>query len=139
LIFIDTNVLMYAAGYEQADRPKRERALRLLTGGECAMSGQVLAEFYFNATRATKLNLPHAVAIDWIEDFRRFPIVPITADLVALGAATAARYQISYWDGAIIAAAQEIGAETLYSEDLSAGQRYGSVRVVNPFADRGAI
>jgi predicted nucleic acid-binding protein len=134
LIFVDTNVLLYAAGYEQTEWPKRERALSILTSGDCAMSAQVLAEFYFNATRATKLNLPHAVAVDWLEDFRRFPVVPVTADLVSRGAALAVRYQISYWDGAIVAAAQEIGAQTLYSEDLSAGQRYGSVRVVNPFA-----
>jgi predicted nucleic acid-binding protein len=133
LKFIDTNVLLYAAGYEQADLYKRERAMLLLRDGDCVMSGQVLAEFYFNATRPKKLNLPHAIAVEWIEDFKRFPIVPVTADLVARGAATADRYQISYWDGAIIAAAQEIGADTLYSEDLNAGQRYGNVRVVNPF------
>lgn len=132
--FLDTNVLLYAAGYEQAERPKRERALALLTAGDCAMSGQVIAEFYFNATRPTKLNLPHAVALEWIEDFRRFPVVPVTAELVARGAANADRYQVSYWDGAIIAGAEQIGAATLYSEDLSHGQRYGSVRVVNPFA-----
>lgn len=94
----------------------------------------MLAEFYFNATKATKLNLSHEAALDWLEDFRRFPVVPVTADLVSRGAAVAVRYQLRYWDGAIIAAAQEIGADTLYSEDLSDGQRYGSVRVVNPFA-----
>jgi predicted nucleic acid-binding protein len=113
---------------------KRRRALELIAVGDCAVSGQVLAEFYFNATKASKLNLSHEVALDWLEDFRRFPIVPVTADLVARGAAISARYQISYWDGAIIAAAQEIGADVLYSEDLNAGQRYGNVRVVNPFA-----
>ncbi len=131
--FIDTNVLLYAAGYEQLELRKRETALQLLVDGDCAMSGQVLAEFYFNATRAQKLNLPHAVAIDWLDDFRRFPIVPVTADLVTRGAALAAQYQLSYWDGAILAAAEEIGADTLYSEDLNHRQSYGSVRVVNPF------
>lgn len=132
--FIDTNVLLYAAGYEPTEAPKRERALALLTSGDCAVSGQVIAEFYFNATRPTKLNLPHAVALDWIDDLGRFPVVPVTSALVARGAANAERYKISYWDGAIIAAAQEIGAATLYSEDLNPGQRYGSVRVVNPFS-----
>jgi predicted nucleic acid-binding protein len=135
LIFIDTNILLYVAGYEQAELPKRAKALALLASGDCAMSGQVLAEFYFNATKASKLDLPHETAMEWLEDFRRFPIVPVTAEIVARGAAVAARYQLRYWDGAIIAAAQEIGAQTLYSEDLSHGQRYGSVRVVNPFAD----
>jgi predicted nucleic acid-binding protein len=132
--FLDTNVLIYAAGSTQADGEKRRRSMDLIATGDCAVSGQVLAEFYVNATRATKLNLPHNVVLEWLEDFRRFPVVAISADLVSRGAAIADRYQISYRDGAIVAAAQEIGADTLYSEDLNAGQRYGSVRIVNPFA-----
>jgi predicted nucleic acid-binding protein len=43
------------------------------------------------------------------------------------------RYQISYWDSAIIAAAAELGCETVYSEDLNHGQLYAGVRVINPF------
>jgi predicted nucleic acid-binding protein len=34
----------------------------------------------------------------------------------------------------MLAAAEALGAETVYSEDLNTGQRYGRVRVVNPFA-----
>ena len=43
-----------------------------------------------------------------------------------------ARYHISFWDALVIQAAQTAGAEILYSEDLSDGQRYGTVRVKNP-------
>ena len=43
------------------------------------------------------------------------------------------RYQISYWDGAIIAAAEALRAEPLYSEDLNHEQQYGSVQVRDPF------
>jgi predicted nucleic acid-binding protein len=43
------------------------------------------------------------------------------------------RYQISYSDAAIIAAAQHLGCEIIYSEDLSDGQNYGGVIVRNPF------
>ncbi len=35
--------------------------------------------------------------------------------------------------GAIVAAAEALGAETLFSEDLNHGQRYGPVQVRNPF------
>ena len=42
------------------------------------------------------------------------------------------RYQISFWDALVIQAAQVAGAEILYSEDLSNGQRYGTVRVKHP-------
>ena len=133
--FLDTNVLVYAAASTPRYDEKRQRALELIAVGDCAVSGQVLAESYFNATKANKLNLSHEAALDWLEDFRRFPVVPITADLVSRGAATALRFQLSYWDGAIVAAAEEIGADTLYTEDLNHGQRYGSVRVINPFLD----
>ena len=44
------------------------------------------------------------------------------------------RFRIRYWDGAIVAAAEALGAATLYTEDLNNGQLYGSVRAVNPFA-----
>ena len=43
-----------------------------------------------------------------------------------------ARYQLSFWDALIVHAAQVAGAEIVYSEDLSDGQRYGTVRVKNP-------
>jgi predicted nucleic acid-binding protein len=44
-----------------------------------------------------------------------------------------ARYQVSYWDAAILAAAEELGASVVYSEDFSHDRSYGSIRVVNPF------
>jgi len=53
----------------------------------------------------------------------------IGADLVE----QSERFAISYWDGAILAAAAALGAHTVYSEDLNDGQLYGLVRVVNPF------
>jgi predicted nucleic acid-binding protein len=43
------------------------------------------------------------------------------------------RYKISFWDALIIQAANVAGATVLYSEDLSHDQRYGDVRVNNPF------
>jgi predicted nucleic acid-binding protein len=48
-----------------------------------------------------------------------------------------ALYRISFWDALVVQAAQSSGAELLYSEDLSDGQKYGSVRVVNPLQARG--
>jgi predicted nucleic acid-binding protein len=49
----------------------------------------------------------------------------------AIGLST--RYQISYWDGAIIAAAERLGAKLLYTEDLNHNQIYGTVTARNPF------
>jgi len=46
------------------------------------------------------------------------------------------RYRISFWDALIVQAAHNAGAQVLYSEDLSDGQRYGNVVVENPLIDR---
>jgi predicted nucleic acid-binding protein len=53
--------------------------------------------------------------------------------LITAAVELSVRYGISYWDGAILAAAGVLEAPVLYSEDLGHGQRYGSVRVTNPF------
>lgn len=133
-VFIDTNVLIYAALARESDPRKQLLAAALIARGNYATSGQVHAEFYAKVT-SQKYLMTTADALAWLERLRRFEVVPLTGSLVARGAAMAARYQLSYWDGAIIAAAEEIGADTLYSEDLNHGQRYGSVRVINPFLD----
>jgi len=52
---------------------------------------------------------------------------------VKIAVETGLRYGLSYWDGATVAAAEALGAKTLYSEDLNHGQQYGTVRVCNPF------
>ena len=62
-----------------------------------------------------------------------YPVAPVDNDLVRAGIAVSERFQISYWDAAIIAAADTLGAPVLYSEDLNHGQHYGSVKVINPF------
>jgi predicted nucleic acid-binding protein len=72
-------------------------------------------------------------ALDWIESLEDFPIVPIDAAIVRRGAELSLRYEISYRDGAIIAAAHALQAAALYTEDLSHNQLYAGVRVINPF------
>ena len=72
-------------------------------------------------------------ALKWIEQFDPFPCVAIDRALVKIAIEFSERYQISYWDGAIVAAAETLGAATLFSEDLNHGQHYGPVHVVNPF------
>ena len=100
---------------------------------EFGVSAQVLAETYAILTTKGEPPLKPELALSWIELLEQQPCVIIDAGLVKRGAAISARYQISYWDGAILAAAEALGAPVLYSEDLSHGQTYGSVKVVNPF------
>ena len=93
----------------------------------------MLQEFYNVAIRKADFRMAPDQALEWIENFEEFPCVPTDVGLVKTAAETSARYRISYWDGAIVAAAEALGAPILYSEDLNNGQTYGSVRVINPF------
>ena len=133
--FLDTNVLVYAAAGRGAEEAKRKRALELIENEDFGLSAQVLQEFYVTVTRKIDRGLSAERALEWMEQLEAFPCLAIDNALVKIAAEISERYQISYWDGAIIAAAEALGAETLYSEDLNHGQQYGSVRVCNPFRD----
>lgn len=132
--FLDTNIVIYAALGRETDPGKYLRAVEIIRGGDYVTSAQIHAEFYFQVTRPRHA-MPHTEAIGWLEQLRQFDVVHVTGELVAQGAEIARRYLISYWDGAIVAAAQTAKADRLYSEDLNSSQIYGSVRVINPFAD----
>lgn len=114
---------------------KRKRANELVLEEPFGISGQVLAEFFANVTSARKSEKPLSPleALEWIERLSLQPCVPVDSTVVRNGIRISQRYQISYWDGAILAAAETLSAETLYTEDLNHGQFYGSVRVINPF------
>ena|ERR1035438_3594242 len=133
-VFFDTNILVYAAVGAGADEPKRKRALALIDSEDFATSAQVLQEFFVTVVRKAARPLTAAQALEWIEQLTEFPCQPIDHRLVRIAIELSQRYSISYWDGAIIAAAEALGIRTLYSEDLNAGQTYGQVKVVNPFA-----
>ena len=133
--FLDTNVLLYAISQTPAEAGKTARALALLDADDWALSVQVVQEFYVQATRSTKPNrIPHDQAVALIEAWLRFRVQELTIPILLAALRTKARYQLSYWDAAIIEAARAAGCRELYSEDLNAGQDYDGVRVVNPFA-----
>lgn len=134
--FVDTNVLLYAISRDAAERGKAETANAILGSGDLALSAQVLHEFYVQATRASRPDrLAHDQAARLVESFRRFPVVNLTPGLVVAAMATRERFQLSYWDAAILEAARSGGCDVVLSEDLADGQDYGGVRVVNPFRD----
>jgi predicted nucleic acid-binding protein len=131
--FLDTNILLYAATGTGAERPKRERAQALIATVNFGISTQVLQEFYVSATRKAHIRMPPRIALEWMEQLDGRPCISVDPDLVKLAAAISIQYQISYWDAAIVAAAEALGAEVVYSEDLQHSQVYQTVRVENPF------
>ncbi|HKG03610.1 MAG TPA: hypothetical protein VKB03_10535 [Conexibacter sp.] len=70
-----------------------------------------------------------------VESFERFPVAPMTSDAMHAALVTRDRFQISYWDAAILEAARALGCEIVLSEDLSDTVDYAGVRVETPFSD----
>jgi len=133
-VFFDTNVLVYAAVGTGKDELKRKRALDLIRSEDFGTSAQVLQEFFVTVVKKAARPLSAAAALEWIEQWAAFPCQSIDHQLVRIAIEQSERFAISYWDAAILAAAEALGAHTVFSEDFNAGQRYGKLRVVNPFA-----
>ena len=132
--FVDTDVLLYAISRDPAEQDKAKRADEILAGRDLALSVQVLQEFYVQATRASRRDpITHEQAVRLIESFRRFPVQDITGAIVMAALAARQRFQLSYWDSAIIEASRAMGCTEVLSEDMGDGQDYAGVRVTNPF------
>jgi predicted nucleic acid-binding protein len=133
-VFLDTNVLVYAA--LQPD-PRSEVARDLLAR-RGTISVQVLNEFVNVAHRKLRRSWPEIMtAVGAILDLCP-PPAPITLAIheAALGIASRTGYQ--FYDALIIATALECGCTTLFSEDLQDGQVIeGSLTIRNPFRITG--
>lgn len=134
--FVDTNILVYA--HDRSTGIKHIRARDLLESlwdsGNGVLSTQVLQELCVNLRRKAGNPLSVDEIRLLIRDYAAWEVVTNTPDSVLEALEIENRYKISFWDALIIQAARQAGATILYSEDLAAGQHYGSIRVVNPLA-----
>jgi predicted nucleic acid-binding protein len=132
--FLDTNILLYSISRDPAERPKRERAIALIEESGNALSVQVLQEFYVQSTRPTRTDaLPHDLAIGLMRTWLRFPVQEITLAVMSAALGIKATFGLSYWDAAIVAAAEAMGCDEVVSEDMAHGQTIGRVTIRNPF------
>jgi predicted nucleic acid-binding protein len=132
--FVDTNILMYAHDSAAGEKHVRAKALveELWENRSGAVSTQVLQELAVNLRRKAKKPLDAKATRDIIADYLAWHVVVNGGDSILEALELEARYQLSFWDALVVQAAHVAGAEILYSEDLSDGQRYGTVRVKNP-------
>ena len=134
MLFLDTNVLVYAVSRRAEDAPKRALARGIIQPHGQAISLQVLQEFYRVAVHPKKLGYTHEEAVAFCDGWRQcFAVLEPTLGTFDASLSICARYQVSYFDACILAAAQQLGCSTVISEDLSDEQNYGTVRVLNPF------
>lgn len=132
--FVDTNILMYA--HDAASGKKHERAKelveRLWETRSGVVSTQVLQELAVNLRRKAKNPLSPKATREIVANYLSWRVVVNAGDSILEALEIEARYRVSFWDALVIQAANAAGATVLHSEDLSNGQKYGAVRVVNP-------
>jgi predicted nucleic acid-binding protein len=136
--FVDTNILMYA--HDKAAGAKHERAKALVeelwrnrTG---VVSTQVLQELAVNLRKKAGRPLDAKATREIVSDYLTWQVVVNGGESILEALDLEARFQISFWDALVVQAAHTSGADVLYSEDLSDGQTYGAVRVINPLRAR---
>lgn len=134
--FVDTNILVYAEDRDAKAKHgiARDLLVELWDNGGGVVSIQVLQEFYVNVTRKLKKPLNSAKALDIVREYLTWTVVENTGRLLTSAIELQQKAQLSFWDAMVVQAAIEAGCDRLYSEDLSAGARFGSLVIVNPFA-----
>jgi predicted nucleic acid-binding protein len=135
VVFLDTNVILYAAGKMAEAEAKQAVAADLVSGPPFGISAQVLAEFVSAARRKLRPPLSEEQIEWWLAKLETQDALPVDAALVRRGRAISAEHRINYYDGTILAAAERLGCDTVLSEDMSDGRTYGTVTVRNPFRD----
>jgi predicted nucleic acid-binding protein len=133
LVFVDTNVLIYAL--DDAD-PAKQRAARswrdsLWRSRRGRISFQVLQEFYVKTTH----NLPSARdrARSEIRDLLAWEPVGPDSQIFEQAWRVQDRYRLSFWDSLIVAAAKSSSCSYLLTEDLQPNQSLDGILVLSPF------
>ena len=139
--FIDTNILVYL--FDDVDQRKSKIAQnhlsRALKTGDSIISYQVVQEVLNVVTK--KLQKP--ATPEQADKLLNSVLAPLwkvnpSRELYNRGIEIQTRYQFSFYDSLIIAAALEAGCSTLYSEDLQHGQRIEQLTVIDPFLEQTA-
>jgi predicted nucleic acid-binding protein len=132
-VFVDTNVLVYAL--DDANLKKQEAArvwrAELWKRRRGRISFQVLQEFYVKVTQKWPRARQEARAE--IRDLLAWRPVVLDEAILEHGWKLQDRYQLSFWDSLIVAAAKSASCRYLLTEDLQANQDLDGLLIVNPF------
>jgi predicted nucleic acid-binding protein len=133
-VFVDANVLIYA--YDSSEPVKSARArewlVRLWREHTGRTSIQVLNEFYVNATR--KLRMAPEPAWEDVASYFAWRPMPVDESLMRRARELQRRYELSWWDSTVVAAAQLQDCVVLLTEDLQDGMVFGTLAVRSPFS-----
>jgi predicted nucleic acid-binding protein len=133
-VFIDTNILIYAHDLDAAEKHTISATiLKHLWETETGIiSAQVLQEFYVNVTRKIPNPLPKTKAREIIQSYLMWHVELNDIKTIFAASEFEERYNLSFWDALIVAAACNAKVEKILTEDLNHGQRIEGVFIENP-------
>lgn len=136
-IFVDNNILIYAHDIDSGLKHDIAAAIieELWEEKNGIISTQVLQEFYVNITRKITNPLPPARARGVIENYLVWDLELIGPQTILLASEIEERYNFSFWDSMIVAAARKADAEKILTEDLNSGQIVEGILIENPFLE----
>ena len=134
--FLDTNIFVYS--FDKNAPKKADRAAKLIRRaievGQGIVSYQVVQEFFNVALRRFAEPMSGADAEQYLSTtFRPLLAVHSSHGLYSRALQLAREHSLSWYDSLIVASAIEGRCGVLYSEDLQHGQRFGGLRIENPF------
>ena len=134
-IFVDTNILVYAHDADAGEKhAAAARALAdLWESRNGILSTQVLQELYITLTRKVTSPVTGNVARRLIRNYLTWELVLNDGAIILHAGEIADNYQLSFWDGLIVAAAYSKNAATILTEDMNHGQVVEGIRIENPF------
>jgi len=132
-VFVDTNVLLYALDRSDPKKQEAARAWRaeLWKSRSGRISFQVLQEFYVNVAQKWPSACEQARAE--VRDLLAWRPAPVDGAILERAWRIQDRYQLSFWDTLVVAAAKSLACRYLLTEDLQADQELDGIMVVNPF------
>ncbi|MBI1852337.1 MAG: PIN domain-containing protein [Planctomycetes bacterium] len=135
-VFIDTNVLVYAYDADVARQAVATELIERLSRSERGViSAQVLAEFYSVSTRKLAARMTPNEGEQRIRRFRRlFPVLDVTALVVAEAARGVAHHGIAFWDAMIWATCRLNQVSYVVTEDVPAAKEIEGVAFFDPFS-----
>ncbi len=136
-IFVDTNVLVYGHDIDAGQKHQiaRNILIDLWEQRTGVLSVQVLQEFFVTVTQKITLPLDHQTARQIVEDLSHWRLHTPGIDDLIQAIDFKKTYQLAFWDALVVQSASCLGCKQLLTEDLSHGQVYGEMRVINPFRE----
>jgi predicted nucleic acid-binding protein len=134
--FLDTNIFVYS--FDQSAAAKARKAAQLISKALSTRKGiishQVVQEFYNVALRRFSQPMRQGDAERYLATvFRPLLGVQSSPALYAEALRLQAQSGLSWYDSLIVSAALQARCDFLFTEDLQHSQRFGSLRVANPF------